>query len=303
MSYCCPLPSLSPPEYREFFLQKIRSSFTVSVYSILAIGYIGVLISGLSNRSSQIMHDHGLLTAYGAWYDIWAPIVMICILIPQLIFTLISSLGTENGEVKDRRFNDAVIILTRITQFCAIVLCVIRTILAMSETVECAAQSATGLRLYQINCTTNANEMNLYHADARGSVMQYSVSVLFPIVLSLHMIPVKTGKATQPTKHQTHTNRIQYTTQANFFHFFSHLSSLIDINSVILPLVVILTIINIIITTDYVPNELLSSCLTFPIFASAAVMSITYRAEYHGKNIIQTETSVLDSNFLFLSLL
>ena len=68
--------------------------------------------------------------------------------------------------MKDRRFNDAVIILTRITQFCAIVLCVIRTILAMSETVECAAQSATGLRLYQINCTTNANEMNLYHADA-----------------------------------------------------------------------------------------------------------------------------------------
>jgi hypothetical protein len=172
---CCPLPTLDPIEQRRFFLAKIRSTFTTLVYAVQAIGCLGIMSGSISSNFTD------------SWYDGLAATVMLILLVPHI-------LAIYHSECSDC----TLIRMTQVYQSCFTILAIGRIILALHQSLICPALTgstilnAKSLETLDQNCTILASEMNEYHADARGSVLAYSVTVLFPIMLMLNNITVKT---------------------------------------------------------------------------------------------------------------
>ena len=219
---CCPLPILDPIEQRAFFVSKIRSTFTTLVYTVQSMGLLGVLIAcfGFSEN----------------WLDGVSAIILLTFLVPH--FLAIYHSGCSDHTL---------IFMTQAYQSCFTILAVLRIFFTLVQTLKCPAMTGTRLQSFeQTNCTVT--DMNVYHADARGSVITYSVTVLNPIILMLNNIPVKT---------------------------------------VILPLTLILSLINVYIVITFVPlNDLIPS-LMFPLFAGASVLAIGYRVEFQALKMWQ----------------
>ena len=134
--------------------------------------------------------------------------------------------------------------MTQVFQSCFTILFVIRCLLAFIETIECPALTRTRLQpIGTRNCTVLATEMSTYHVEARAVVLSYGAMALGPIMMMLNNISVK---------------------------------------YVILPVISLLSIINVCVVITFVPPEELMATLMFPLFAGGAVLAIGYRSDYQA---------------------
>ena len=220
---CCPLPILDPIEQRAFLISKIRSTFTMLVYAVQSIGFLGVVLIACFAFSEN-------------WLDGVSALILLTFLVPHFLAIYHSGCSDQT-----------LIFITQAYQSCFTILAVLRLFFTMFQTLKCPAMTGTRLQSFkQTNCTVT--DMNVYHADARGSVITYSVTVLNPIIMTLNNIPVKT---------------------------------------VILPLTLILSLLNVYVVITFVPLKDLLPALLFPWFAGASVLAIGYRVEFQALKMWQ----------------
>ena len=208
---------------RDILLEKLRSKEQKIDYAMMVGLYLvmtGIQLSYLPTSVYLIV-----------------PIFMVLLLLAQ-----ICSLSQGNDTF--------VIVGLRMTQTWALFGGVLFWFWAHRRCWTCPAEtSSTVASTLPGKCTTNASDMNPFHATSRGGMLMYGCCAVLPVHLLMHMIPIK---------------------------------------NIIVPVVVILGSLTIAVQTTFVNASNVAAANMYPLFVGIAIITLGFRVNYMLRQSIET---------------